>query len=139
MQIEWFLKETEYKKYRNNQIKYTKANEEGDYIGSVRVGELCFDIMDWGNHLWFDLYVGNVNSGYGYSNRYGYKDYPYDYADTCSFKFDKNLKEIGFEDFKKELSEYIEVHITSTKEYVSYLRGLKIDLIKKANEKLNLW
>jgi len=59
-----------------------------DFIGAVRVGELCFDFVtreyDAGKLvLTFDLYVGGIDSGYGYSR---IEDgYPYDYAEGSNF------------------------------------------------------
>ena len=143
MNIKWFLEEKEYEKYKKYQHEYDYEDQdgsgEGEYIGSVRVGNLCFDILSWGNHLWFDLYVGGVDSGYGYSDKENFKDYPYDYADEISFRWDKDVSDTSLEEFQKELSDYIENLIYSKKEYVSYFKGMTVDLIEKANEKLKLW
>lgn len=144
MEIKWYLKEEEYEKYRKHQHEYSEkdtqdGNAEGEYIGSARVGNLCFDILNWGNHLWFDLYVGGVNTGYGYSCREEYKDYPYDYADSCSFRWDDDVKDTSLEEFQKELTEYIEEHIEKLEGYVTDVKAMAVSLIDKANEELQLW
>lgn len=139
MEIKWYLKEEEYEKYRKHQHEYEDGDDYGDYIGSARVGNLCFDIINWGNHLWFDLYVGGVDTGYGYSCREEYKDYPYDYADSCSFRWDDDVKNISLEEFQKELSEYIKEHIKTLEGYVTDVKAMAINLIDKANEELQLW
>lgn len=144
MEIKWYLKEEEYEKYRKHQHKYNEkdiqnGNAEGEYIGSTRVGNLCFDILNWGNHLWFDLYVGGVDTGYGYSCREEYKDYPYDYADSCSFRWDEDVKDTSLEEFQKELTEYIEEHIEKLEGYVTDIKAMAVSLIDKANEELQLW
>ena len=61
-----------------------------DYIGSVRIGELCFDLVtrqyseSEGIVLTYDLYVGGIDSGYGYSRID--QNYPYDYAEGSDFE-----------------------------------------------------
>lgn len=140
MEIKWFLKEEEYEKYRKHQHEYQDEDcAEGEYIGSARLGNLCFDILNWGNHLWFDLYVGGVDTGYGYSDREGFKNYPYDFADSVSFRWDEDVSEVSIEEFEKDLSEYIEEHINSYEGYVTDIGAMPVDLIGKANENLQLW
>lgn len=71
----------------------TKAFDDGDFIGAVYVGDLCFDftvrftqdepierILD------FDMYVGGVDTGYGYSDRV-VKNYPYDWEGGSDFGY----------------------------------------------------
>ena len=139
MKIKWYLKEEEYEKYRKHQHEYEDGDGYGDYIGSARVGNLCFDIINWGNHLWFDLYVGGVDTGYGYSCKEEYKDYPYDYADSCSFIWDDDVKDTSLEEFQKELTEYIKEHIEKLEGYVTDVKAMAVSLIDKANEELQLW
>ena len=143
MEIKWYLEEDEYENYRKHQHEYDFDDQdgsgEGNYIGSVRTGNLCYDILEWGNHLWFDLYVGGVDTGYGYSDKEGYKNYPYDYADSCSFRWDKDVSKINIEEFKNELTQFIEKKLIYDKEYLSYLEVKKVNLIEKANEELKLW
>lgn len=144
MKLVWNVNEVDYNRYRKHQHEYSdediqNGNAEGTYIGAVRVGNLCFDILNWGNHLWFDLYVGGVDTGYGYSLKEEYKDYPYDYADSCSFKFDEIVSDVNFEEFQKLLNEYIEKQLESLQEYVTDKGAIKVNLIEKANEDLKLW
>ena len=139
MDILWFLKENEYEKYRKHQHEYTDGDDYGDYIGSVRIGNLCFDIINWGNHLWFDLYVGGVDTGYGYSDRNGFENYPYDYADACSFSWYEDVYNVSLEEFEKDLSEYLEEHIEGLEGYVTDVGAIPVSLIDKANEELQLW
>lgn len=67
------------------------------FIGCVRTGNLAFDLMaGYGGRnrpvLQYDLFVGGVDSGYGYSHPGGGVadwfddgDYPYDYVDGGIF------------------------------------------------------
>ena len=52
-----------------------------DYLGSCRIGNLCFDILvrdDEGrSYLSYDCYIGGIDDGYGY----GKDGYPYTYGD----------------------------------------------------------
>lgn len=85
------------------------------YLGSVRTGELCFDLMtrtydeDIGPVLTFDLYVGGVCDGTdpnGLPVPYAYSqiepDYPYEYAEGDDF--DSLCADLDFGAFK-ELAE----------------------------------
>lgn len=88
---------------------------EDTYLGCVRTGELCFDIVtrtydeDIGPVLTFDLYVGGVIDGTDPEGRpvpYAYSqiepDYPYEYAEGDDF--DSMCDDLSFEAFK-ELAE----------------------------------
>lgn len=142
MDIKWYLKEEEYDEYRKNQQKCKEEGDdclEGEILGNVRVGNLCFDILNWQTHLWFDLYVGGVDTGYGYSVRKEFEIYPYDFADSASFKWDEDVSQVSMEEFEKELSEYIEAHIKTHEGYVTDIGAIPVSLIGKANEELKLW
>lgn len=59
-----------------------------DYIGAVKIGSLCYDLVEReGNDendypvLYGDLYVDGVDTGYGYSDN----DVPYDFDDAAGF------------------------------------------------------
>lgn len=137
MKFKWDL-QPEFTRYKENQRNY-KVNESeegsGEYIGCVRFGNLCYDIIDWGDHLWFDLYVGGVNTGYGY----GVDDYAYDYCDTAGFKWCDDLTDGSDDDFKRELESYIEEHIGAVEGYVTDVGAIQVNLIEKANEELREW
>lgn len=139
MEIRWYLLEGEYEKYRKQQHEFEEGDGYGEYIGSVRAGNICFDIINWGNHLWFDLYVGGVDTGYGYSDRNGFENYPYDYADECSFSWHEDVQNISLEQFEKDLGEYIKEHIETLEGYVTDIGAIPVSLIDKANEELQLW
>ena len=134
MTFKWKL-EPEFTRYKAEQHKYKKESDDGEYVGHVRVGNLCFDITSWGNHLWFDLYVGGIDTGYGY----GADNYPYDFCDVAGFSWDDNLTHVSDDDFKKELEEYIEEHVNVMKSYVTDVKAISVNLIDKANEELKEW
>lgn len=120
--------------------EYCKKVSEGkifddDYISSVRVGDLCFDLVVRDRSieekkdfvLDYDLYVGGIDDGYSY----GKNDYPYtecggstfeSLMDNCNYKAFVEWAEFKFEDF-----------IT-----YSYW-GRTYHLVEKANEPLNVW
>lgn len=140
MKFHWDLKDKAYEDYRKDQHEYTDDDcGDGTYIGAVRIGDLCFDILDWGNHLWFDLYVGGVNTGYGSSIKQEYLDYPYDFADVCSFRWDKDVKEISIKKFREEVSEFIKFHLQRNRLYTPVGYNEPVDLLNKANEELKIW
>ena len=109
-----------------------KENDDNeDFVGSVRVGNLCFDVVtrEYNDKLYldYDLYVGGVDTGYGYAD-----DYPYDYAGGGSF--DESCVEMNYEEFKAHAEETMENYIND--EETAYIHA---SLIKKANEELKVW
>lgn len=121
-----------------------------DYVGCVRVGDLCFDLvlrlypeteeeeLDYYNNpdasklvLTYDLYVGGVD-GYSYSSRdKDNPNYPYDFAEggdwfgTC-----ENLSYTGFKLLAEE----------SFKDYIEHSGyTLTHNLIDRALEPLHIW
>lgn len=120
-----------------------------DYVGCVRVGNLCFDLLvrfDEGDKWWlsYDLYVGGVDTGYGCSdvakakNIYdGIPDdsqknpqYPYDYAEGGDFE--DTMISMTYEEFQK----YAEAEF---EKYITTWPYKEASLIDKANEPLNIW
>ena len=111
-----------------------------NYIGNVRVGELCFDLVlrDYeGNGtlvLTYDLYVGGVDSGYGYSRID--EGYPYDYAEGSDF--DDTCISIPYDEFQKiaetAFRNYIKWYNQSGAAYGTYS-----DLNEKAEAPLHVW
>lgn len=79
-----------------------------------------------------DLYVGGVDTGYGY----GVDNYPYDYCDVASFTWNENVSN---DEFKKDLEEYIEEHINTHEGYITDIGGIPVSLIDKANKELKEW
>ena len=106
---------------------------DGDYIGCVRVGELCFDLVvrcyDNKLTLDYDLHIGGIDDGYGYSRVDG-TPYTEDgggtfvdgiMIDCCYDKF-KEVAEGAFTDFiNNEGSSH------------------GVSLIDKANKPLHIW
>lgn len=73
---------------------------DGEYIGSIRAGRLCFDCVlrcyDNNNmSLDYDVYIGGVDSGYGYT----IENYGYDYCDGGSLT--EGVKLSTYEQFKQ--------------------------------------
>ena len=112
-------------KVENSMIGYD------DYVGCVRVGNLCFDLIVFYDEngkqfLAYDLYVGGVDSGYGYTA----SDYPYDYAEGGNFE--DTMISMTYEEFQKYAEEKFELFITMWPYEAA-------SLIEKANEPLNIW
>ena len=101
-----------------------------DYAGAVRLGDLCFDFVlielepNEPLYLLYDLYVGGIDSGYGYKD-----GYPYDYFDGDCFK--QGSLDMNYKDFKS----------MAEKELTNFILKWKNDeyLIEKANEPLHIW
>lgn len=123
-------------------VNYCAKAENGDmasddYVGCVRVGDLCFDLVarmddsceEW--YLSYDLYVGGVDTGYGYSSRNSeIPDYPYDYAEGGSFV--DGLIWMTYKEFQQYAEEEFEKFITTW----PYNEA---SLVDKANEPLKFW
>lgn len=120
-----------------------------DYVGCVRVGNLCFDLLvrfDENEKLWlsYDMYVGGVDTGYGYADLVNAErlytnqnpilpknpTYPYDYAEGG--EFDGTMIWMAYEDFQK----YAEAKF---EEFITTWPYKEASLIEKANEPLNIW
>lgn len=115
----------------------TKDGEEysDDFIGCVRVGNLCFDLItrqydeNEGPVLTFDLYVGGVEDHYAYSRIL--PDYPYAYAEGSDFG--KLLPAEYYEDFKQKA----EAMFTDYIENSTYTK--KFGLMQEASRPLHIW
>ena len=115
-----------------------KKQNAGDYVGNVRTGNLCIDLIqdEYDGSIWGDCYVGGIDSGYGYS---GNDNYPYAYCLTVGMAIQKeDFKDYTYEEFIKvaenELTESIKENATCTVD-----NGEKVDLLSKANEPLKVW
>lgn len=112
--------------------------EPDDCIGQVRIGNLCFDIVTRQYDslaLDFDLYVGGVDTGYGYSALS--KMYPYDYADGNNLDSMENIKNLSYEQFIK-FAENIFTNFLQTEEE-GYKKANNVSLAEKAKEPLMIW
>lgn len=95
-------------------------------VGSVRVGDICFDLVlrDYGDDgltLTYDTYVGGIDDGYGY----GIAHYPYTFADGGSLSV---LPSYG--DFKS----------SAEKVFTEYINDYGMfDLPAKADMPLHIW
>lgn len=119
---------------RNMRDALANGTQYGDCIGQARCGDICFDLVirDYRDcvegedevYLGMDLYVGGIDSGYGYSaedamltGKYATKHdvpddelYPYDEHDGCGGPL-KDYAGLSFEDFiaaaELEMNEYL--------------------------------
>lgn len=138
MEFKWDLIEPDFSMYKENQCTHDANSGNKEYLGSVRIGNLCFDIINYGNHLWFDLYVGGVDTGYGY----GADKYPYDYCDAISFPWYEDLTIMTDNEFKERVEKFIEARLNSREEYLVDIKDVKVisvNLLKKASEEPKEW
>lgn len=111
----------------NKLMQYYARNDSNErmYFGSVRVGDLCFDILSGDDdYIDGDLYIGGVDDGYGYSILE--EGYPY------TFSFDgadvKRCELSTYEEYKKMFEERATEAIEHSPEW-----------IKKAKQELHVW
>ncbi len=137
----WNLNENEFENFKEKQRTYKESNYDGGWIGNVRCGLLCFDIIDFDTFLHFDLYVGGVDTGYGYSDRLkDQPDYPYDFCSTHSLHIEDSFTDVTIEEFKVDMEPRIVAHLLEVKGYFTDRYPIRyIDLIKKANKELLPW
>ena len=128
--------EKSYKEFKRklSEVREKAKNGErvwdGMYIGSVHVGEICVDMkfsyveeIRKGSKLQkviplfdCDIYVANVDTGYGYSNLNGT---PYDYVGGTGFKDISCMEFENYQDFKRVLSEVLTDTIELCAKYYS--------------------
>lgn len=109
-----------------------------DYVGCVRVGDLCFDLVlrcyepvdDRAQlFLTYDLYVGGIDNGYGVSRLD--HEYPYDFAEGDDFN--DTCISMTYEDFKT----------VAEKSFTKYLENCAYteshSLVSKAEQPLHIW
>lgn len=110
---------------------------DGDYLGCCRIGDVCFDLVTRASghfnaeglwytdtyYLEYDLYVGGIDDGYGYSKIDD--GYPYTYKDGGSF--DGLCNTMSYEAFKQ----------MALKKFESYLRY--VDCMDRAILPLHIW
>lgn len=113
-----------------------RGDDEDNYVGAVRCGDLCFDFVDREvdrnkYRLFADLYVGGEDTGYGY----GKNDYPYDHNGDCgcSWIYDM-IAGMSIEQFKEFAEKELERAIV-------WYNNEHPDrcLLQKANEELKIW
>ncbi|MBC5688160.1 hypothetical protein H8S37_04330 [Mediterraneibacter sp. NSJ-55] len=122
------LLETWLKNARNNVFP-----DNDDFITHIRVGVLCLDLINKNiddiEYLCADLYVGGIDTGYGYANLEG-ESYPYDYCDEIGhcWKVD-DIKNEDSDSVLKIVAEEIENQIVKNEQKYPYC-----SLIGKAME-----
>lgn len=116
-------------------------DEYGYFIVSIRSGALCYDLtvrkIENSFYLYAELYVGGVDTGYGYGklSKDGEYDYPYDYYEEadCKWEVNKIINE-DVDSLLKIIEKELEAKITEKSEEYEYC-----SLIDKANEALKVW
>lgn len=127
----WYFDEKDFEK--------CKTENEGDYVGNIRVGNICFDIIQIEDDasLWVDCYVGGVDSGYGYSM--DKSNYPYDYADDVGASIPREeYRNLTYKQFVSKLEKELTDNINNKSIYTTN-NGIVVNLIDKANEPLKVW
>ena len=148
MEFFWEMEEKDYNEMIQSMNKAAlDGSTEDDYYGCVRTGEICVDILAAGSFLEYSLFVGGIDTGYGYSSReameignyktkYDVPDdlmYPYDHVDYFS-GFGLELNNMSFDEFKRKTEEKIIMILDDmNKEYN------EADLIAEANKPLHVW
>lgn len=134
MKFVWEINEANYYNYKNlveENIKlFGEANSTG-ILGMCRVGDLCFDIRAWGDDesygIGYELYVGNVDTGYNTTT----SGIPYDLVEEYD-EFPAEVLDMSLEDFKKMAEPVFEKFI-----YKVVPNYTVADLLAKANEETN--
>ena len=134
-----------------NGIKSNHNQESDDFIVSLRCGALCYDLSEkhvYGNdYLYADLYVGGVDTGYGYAkpnrkkldgtSKYparGY-DYPYDYCEEASMFWKvEDLKQYDTDSLLEMIEYDLEEKIMDKDKAYEYC-----SLTDKARDKMKIW
>ena len=131
MKFNWYFTKEDFEK--------CKKENAGDYVGNIRTGNLCFDIIQVEDDatLWIDCYVGGVDSGYGYSMNDD--NYPYDYISEVGAAIELNeYKDLTYEQFVSKVEKELTDSINNKVEYVADNKET-VNLIDKANEPLKIW
>ena len=126
MKFDWRrFTETDYNKY----IKKRNAGviDCEDYIGSVFVGDISIDLVDFGeeNLLNYDFYVPHEDTGYGYKD-----GIPYDYADGDGMDTPYGL---SYDEFKDRAEILFKIYIANNDKCCGY------SLVEHANRQLEIW
>lgn len=118
-------------------IKSSKSTKIHDYIGSIRIGTLCFDLLerqeDSKKYLYADLYVGGIDTGYAY----GEDDYPYTYIDQIYERLDFDKLPNHYKEFRKLMEERITRRIRHAKPIID--GNIEFSLQEKVMEDLKIW
>lgn len=109
------------------------------FLGTVRCGDLCWDIMAVNKKLYADLYVGGVDTGYGYSREAETCGYPYDMCQEYSFDY-KGSTDVGLCQFKNDIERHILEFLNSelAPVYTTH-NGQIVNLVHKAVSEVKEW
>lgn len=104
MTIRWNFGEDEFRKAVEG---IEKQDDSEDFLGNLYIGDLCFDLVlrdhegDTGVVLDADLYVGGVDTGYGYTRT---NQLPYDERDGFVVMNKSHFWKIGgLDNFRRHL------------------------------------
>lgn len=95
-------------------------DHDEEFFGCLRIGDICFDIQGYDNVNELSLFVGGVDSGYGY----GKDGYPYDHIDYYRNTIEEGM---SFEKYKERTEALAKKLIREN------------GLIDKANQPLHVW
>lgn len=137
MKFDWRnFTEEDYKNYLAKCV--AKIFDCNDYLGAVRVGDICIELLDsyWfgaddeydelEKALAYNFYVAFEDTGYGYKNN----GLTYDYAGGV---FIDAPYDMSYEEFKNKMEKLFEEFITENNETNGY------SLVKHANKRLKIW
>lgn len=140
----WIWKNEDYFKAFCKAVKNGTADEnwchdEAEYICSLSCGSICFDLMCTKDSnrkivLRLDLYVGGIDTDYGYINGYPYTDVP---EIEKSFALDDLLKgSTTLKYYTNHLKESVETMAKSilNQEYLCEINGETYSLLEKIQE-----
>lgn len=136
MKFDWVdFTETDYNKYIEKCV--AKIFDSHDYLGVVRIGDICIELIDsdWfgandeydelEHILMFNFYVAHEDTGYGYKD----DGMPYDYAD--GFDMTEMPYNLSYEEFKAKAEKLF-------MEYIEAYNG-DYSLVEHANKPLEAW
>ena len=137
MKFYWNLDEKDYQRFWENKHVRTEEDEQypDGYLGTVRVGNLAFDLMNHDECIRFDLYVGGEDTNYGYGTDY----YPYDFCDDFCMDFYKKYSNMDM--FKNAAERRLRRKLKKMQTYNADNGKCMwpVDLLKKAKEPLRIW
>lgn len=89
--------------------------------------------------LYADLYVGGVDTGYGYSREAETYGYPYDMCDKYSFNYEGDT-DVSLQQFKNDIERHILEFLNSesTPTYTTD-NGQIVNLVDKAASEIKEW
>lgn len=133
MKFDWRnFTEEKYNKYMANPSYFD------DYMGAVYVGDICIDLLIYGeeNTIAYDFYVAHEDTGYGYKNN----TLPYDYANGGVMEIPNGLSYDEFKTKAEKMFEEFIVKYNECHEYnVEHDQFVDYSLVEHANRPLEIW